>query len=237
VSVSSRIEDYMETIFAIEISGREATVTDLANTLGVAKATVVAAVRRLVAASLATHKRYGTLALTDTGRARALDIYRRHEHLTFLFHDVLGFDSERAMSIACAMEHELDEKAEGRILGFVDYLVKARREGRPWVQDLLSVMGDERKLPRPLSMIPVGDRGLITRVTAGGALRHRLLEMGFVPGTVVCHSGIAPLGDPLLITVRGTEVALRKIEAISVWICPVEDEIRTAEYNEKKREG
>jgi DtxR family Mn-dependent transcriptional regulator len=46
MAVSSRIEDYMETIFALEISGKEATVTDLANTLGVAKATVVAAVRR-----------------------------------------------------------------------------------------------------------------------------------------------------------------------------------------------
>ncbi len=219
--VSSRIEDYMEAIFAIEISGREATVTDLANALGVAKATVVAAVRRLVAASLATHERYGTLALTDKGRARALDIYRRHEHLTFLFHDILGFDSERAMSIACAMEHELDEKSEGRILGFVDYLVKARREGQSWVKDLLSAMGDERKLPRPLSMIPEGECGIVSRVTAGGVLRHRLLEMGFVPGTEVCHSGTAPLGDPLVVRVRGTEVALRNSEAISVWICPV----------------
>jgi DtxR family Mn-dependent transcriptional regulator len=229
LAVSSRIEDYMETIFAIEISGREATVTDLANALGVAKATVVAAVRRLVAASLATHERYGTLALTDEGRARALDIYRRHEHLTFLFHDVLGFDSDRAMSIACAMEHELDEKAEGRILGFVDYLVKARREGLPWVKDLLSVMGDERKLPRPLSMMPAGERGLVSRVTAGGPLRQRLLAMGFVPGVEVCHCRTAPLGDPLLIRVRGAEFALRKIEAISIWICPVADETCTAE--------
>lgn len=224
MSVSSRIEDYMETIFAIEISGREATVTDLANTLGVAKATVVAAIRRLVAASLATHERYGTLALTDEGRRRALDIYRRHEHLTFLFHDILGFEPDRAMSIACAMEHELDEKSEGRILGFVDYLVKARREGRSWVKDLLTAMGDERRLPRPLSMLPDGGRGVVTRVTAGGPLRQRLLEMGFVPGTEVCHCSTAPLGDPLVIHVRGCEVALRKTEAVSVWICPVTGE-------------
>jgi DtxR family Mn-dependent transcriptional regulator len=217
--VSSRIEDYMETIFALEISGKEATVTDLANALGVAKATVVAAVRRLVAASMVTHERYGALRLTETGRERALRIYRRHEHLTFLFQDILGFERERAMAMACAMEHEMDETSEARILGFVDYLVRARRDGREWVQDLLSVMGDERKLPRPLSMIPKGEKGVVSRVTADGPLRLRLFEMGFVPGTVVVRRGEAPLEDPLTVDVRGSEVALRRIEAASVWIC------------------
>lgn len=218
MSVSARIEDYMETIFAIEISGREATVTDLANSLGVAKATVVAAVRRLVTASMLTHERYGALQLTEAGRERALKIYRRHEHLTFLFHDILGFEPGRAMSMACAMEHEMDEKSEGRILGFVDYLVKSRRDGKAWVKDLLSVMGDERKLPRPLSMISVGESGLVSRITAGGSLRQRLLEMGFVPGTPVFRRGDAPLGDPMMVDIRGSEVALRRIEAASVWI-------------------
>jgi len=65
---------------------------------------------------------------------------------------------------------------------------------------------------------------VVTRVTAGGPLRQRLLEMGFVPGTEVCHCSTAPLGDPLVIHVRGCEVALRKTEAVSVWICPVTGE-------------
>ena len=123
------------------------------------------------------------------------------------------------MAMACAMEHEMDEKSEARILGFVDYLVRARRDGREWIQDLLSVMGDDRKLPRPLSMIPKGEKGVVSRVTADGPLRMRLFEMGFVPGTMVVRTGEAPLGDPLTVDVRGGEVALRRIEAASVWIC------------------
>ncbi len=225
MSVSARIEDYMETIFAIEITGREATVTDIANTLGVAKATVVAAVRRLVAASMVTHEKYGLLELTEAGRERALKIYRRHEHLTFFFSNILGFERERAECMACAMEHEMDETADGRILGFVDYFMNSRREGKPWVRELLTTMGDERKLPRPLSMIPVGGRGTVSRVTASGVLRERLFSLGFVPGVPVLCRKAAPLGDPLSIEVRGSEIALRKTEAASVWISPCNEEL------------
>ena len=225
MSVSARIEDYMETIFAIEISGREATVTDIANTLGVAKATVVAAVRRLVAASMVTHERYGLLQLTEAGRERALKIYRRHEHLTFFFSDILGFERKRAESMACVMEHEMDETADGRILGFVDYFMNSRRQEQPWVKELLTVMGDERKLPRPLSMIPPGGKGTVSRVTASGGLRQRLLSLGFVPGVPVLCRKAAPLGDPLSIEVKGSEIALRKTEAASVWISPCSEDM------------
>ncbi|OPZ40628.1 MAG: Transcriptional regulator MntR [Synergistetes bacterium ADurb.BinA166] len=221
MSVSSRIEDYLEAIFSIEVSGREATVTDLANALGVTKATVVAAIRRLVDASLATQERYGVPSLTDEGRRRALEIFRRHEHLSFLFHEVLGFDPDRAMSLACVMEHELDEKSERRILGFVDYLVNARREGMPWVAELLSAMGDERRFPRPLSMLDDGGCGVVARVTAGGLLRRKLFDAGFAPGAEVCRYGASRSGDVLEVLVDGREATLLRNEAVSVWICPV----------------
>ena len=226
--VSSRVEDYMEAIFAIEISGREATVTDLADVLGVSKPTVVSAVRRLVAASLATHERYGSLALTVEGERRALAIYRRHEHLTFLFHTILGFPPERAESLACVMEHELDEESEARILGFVDYLARARREGSPWVKDLLSAMADERRFPKPLSMLPDCGCGIVARVTARGALRESLFETGFAPGAEVRRSR-SESPSSLLVVVGGRQVRLRRAEAISVWVCPVANGVSTTE--------
>ncbi|MDI9370545.1 MAG: DtxR family transcriptional regulator [Synergistaceae bacterium] len=221
MSVSSRSEDYLEAIFAIEVSGREATITDLASALGVTKATTVSAVRRLVDASFATQERYGTPSLTDEGRKRALEIFRRHEHLTFLFHEVLGFEPERAMSLACVMEHELDEESERRILGFVDYIAEARREGCPWVAELLSAMGDERKLSRPLAMLDDGGCGVVSRVTAGGLLRRKLFDAGFVPGSEVCRFAASESGEELLLSVDGDPKELRKKEAVSVWICPV----------------
>lgn len=219
MAVSSRIEDYMEEIFALEISGRDATVTDLANALGVAKATVVAAVRRLVAASMVDHERYGAFQLTEKGRERALRIYRRHEHLTFLFEDVLGFDKERAGAMACVLEHEMDEAAEARIMGFTDYLAQARKEGREWVQDLLTAMGDERKLPRPLTMIPGGEKGAVTRVTADEPLRGRLFSLGLAPGAKIVRKKTPSGEDVITVDAEGKEVTLKRTEAASVWIC------------------
>lgn len=224
MALSSRIEDYMETIFSLEITGKEATVTDVAAALGVAKATVVSAVKRLVAASMATQERYGTLRLTEQGRERALRIHRRHEHLTFLFKDVLGFEPERAGAMACALEHEMDEKAEGRILGFVEFLVRAHREGEEWVRDLLSVMGDDRRLPRPLSMIRPGEEGVVSRVTAEEPLRESLFEKGFVPGAEVLLRRRNTDENTFSMAVQGAGAVLKGIEAASIWVCPIEDE-------------
>lgn len=57
--------------------------------------------------------------------------------------------------------------------------------------------------------------GARARVTAveGGGLTLRLLEMGFVPGTLVTLVKRAPFGDPLEFQVRGCHVSLRAAEA------------------------
>ena len=85
MAVTARIEDYLEAVFKIEISGRPATVTELAAKLSVTKATVTAILKRMKDAGLLDHERYGDVSLTDEGKDRALAIYRRHEFLTDFF--------------------------------------------------------------------------------------------------------------------------------------------------------
>lgn len=58
-----------------------------------------------------------------------------------------------------------------------------------------------------------GDRGVVKRVTGEGKLRRRLFDMGITPGAEVLLRKVAPLGDPVEITVRGYELSLRKTEA------------------------
>ena len=59
----------------------------------------------------------------------------------------------------------------------------------------------------------VGETGLIKKVEGEGRLRRRLFDMGVTPGTTVYLRKIAPLGDPLEITIRGYELTLRNSEA------------------------
>ena len=68
----------------------------------------------------------------------------------------------------------------------------------------------------------IGETGLVKKDEGEGRLRRRLFDMGVTPGTTVYLRKIAPLGDPLEITIRGYELTLRKSEAELV-ILEVED--------------
>jgi ferrous iron transport protein A len=60
----------------------------------------------------------------------------------------------------------------------------------------------------------IGFKGRILAINAGEKIyRQRLIAMGLVPGTEFLVSRIAPLGDPVEITVRGYALSLRKHEA------------------------
>jgi len=64
-----------------------------------------------------------------------------------------------------------------------------------------------------LNELKVGERGVIKLVDGERRYRRRLLDMGVTPGTLVILRKMAPLGDPIEITIRGYELTLRKDEA------------------------
>lgn len=54
---------------------------------------------------------------------------------------------------------------------------------------------------------------LVTRLNGEGALRRRIMDMGITKGTSVYVRKVAPLGDPVEVTVRGYELSIRKGDA------------------------
>lgn len=64
-----------------------------------------------------------------------------------------------------------------------------------------------------LSELKIGEKRKITKVGGVGVMRHRLLEMGIIPGTMVAITKRAPLGDPIQIHIRGHELSIRKEDA------------------------
>lgn len=65
-----------------------------------------------------------------------------------------------------------------------------------------------------LNELSIGQTARIKSITGGDkAYRQRLIAMGLLPGTELTLLRIAPLGDPIEITVRGTHLALRQHEA------------------------
>lgn len=56
----------------------------------------------------------------------------------------------------------------------------------------------------------------IVKLTGSGAIKRRIMDMGLTKGCEVYVRKVAPLGDPIEITVRGFELSLRKDEASSI---------------------
>ena len=71
-------------------------------------------------------------------------------------------------------------------------------------------------MTKTLDCFAIGQSGVIKKVNGEGRVRHRLFDMGLTPGASVYLRKVAPLGDPLEITLRGYELSLRKDEARNV---------------------
>lgn len=68
-------------------------------------------------------------------------------------------------------------------------------------------------MDKTLKEFKPGETGTVVRITGQGGIRRRLLDMGITPGTEISMRKVAPLGDPIEITVRGYQLSLRKSEA------------------------
>lgn len=67
----------------------------------------------------------------------------------------------------------------------------------------------------------IGSRVKVIKLCGEGAIKRRIMDMGITKGVEITVRKVAPLGDPLEITVRGYELSLRKADAemIDVELC------------------
>lgn len=66
---------------------------------------------------------------------------------------------------------------------------------------------------KTLKDVGVGETAVIGRLHGEGALKRRIMDMGLTKGTEVFVRKVAPLGDPMELTVRGYELSVRKGDA------------------------
>ena len=64
----------------------------------------------------------------------------------------------------------------------------------------------------------IGSTVTVKKLTGEGAVRRRIMDMGLTKGTAVTIRKVAPLGDPIEVTVRGYELSIRKADAEMVEI-------------------
>lgn len=66
---------------------------------------------------------------------------------------------------------------------------------------------------KTLKDLKVGDSAKVVKLYGEGAVKRRIMDMGITKGVQVNIRKVAPLGDPVEITVRGYELSIRKADA------------------------
>lgn len=66
---------------------------------------------------------------------------------------------------------------------------------------------------KTLRDVPVGSSAKVLKLVGEGAVKRRIMDMGITKGVEIYVRKVAPLGDPVEITVRGYELSLRKADA------------------------
>jgi len=128
--LSASLEDYLEAIFNITQQCDVARSRDIAELLGVSKASVTGALRALKKKGLANYKPYDYVTLTEKGQQVAAEIAGRHRILRSFFVEVLGVDKTAAQQAACKAEHTLGPEIIGKLLHFIEFVTQQGHDGR-----------------------------------------------------------------------------------------------------------
>jgi DtxR family Mn-dependent transcriptional regulator len=120
--LSASLEDYLEAIFNLAAENNFTRSKDIAEQLGVSRASVTGALRTLKKKDLCNYKPYNYISLTEEGKAAAAEIANRHEILRSFFTDVLSVKPETAQKAACKAEHALGPEIIARLLSFIKFV-------------------------------------------------------------------------------------------------------------------
>ena len=69
---------------------------------------------------------------------------------------------------------------------------------------------------KSLRDVKIGDTARVARLHGAGSVKRRIMDMGVTRGTEITVRRVAPLGDPIEVTVRGYELSIRKADAAQI---------------------
>jgi DtxR family Mn-dependent transcriptional regulator len=122
MKLSSREEDYLETIYRLSQTTDSVGISDVAHERNVTLPTVKSAVKRLKEHGLVSQRHYGKIVLNASGRKQAEEIYRVHRAIRIFLSEILQLPSELSERDACRMEHGMSKRTLNRLVDFTELI-------------------------------------------------------------------------------------------------------------------
>lgn len=208
-----RIEEYLETIYKMAEMDDKATVTKIAEQLGVSAASVSEMVRKLEQGSLVAVGDHKAIMLTPDGELRASQVVRKHRLAEVLLTDVLGYDWLEVHDEACNLEHAISEEMADKMARSLKGPDRCPH-GHPIPDSVGKVTQESTR------SLADGVAGASSRVVSIPEENREILgylaSLGLTPGTVVEIDQVAPQGGPLTVVVAGKRQALARDLAVKI---------------------
>lgn len=200
------VEDYLMTMHVMERDYGEIVAARLAEMLGVSPATVAMTFKRMERDNWITGKGRKAVHLTETGRAAAHSVTRRHMLTEWLLLKILKVELPLIHDEAHGIEHALSPHLEERLRDVLgDPQVCPHGNPLPGYEDVVSGW-------IPLTKLSQGERVVIRRIhefaEENPDLLNFLIENGVLPGAEVQVQEILPFNQTLTIRVDGRPVTL-----------------------------
>lgn len=200
------VENYLMTMYALERDHGEIIAARLAEMLNVAPATVTMTFKRMARDQWITGKGHGGVRLTDTGRAAASSVIRRHMLVEWLLVRILKTPVDQTHDEAHNLEHAISPQLEQRLQEILGN-PKVCPHGNPFP-------GYEHVVSKwvPLTEVTVGAEVTVRRIHEFAEDNHKLLEFltenGLIPGAKVTLTEILPFNQTLTLRVDRKTVTL-----------------------------
>jgi DtxR family Mn-dependent transcriptional regulator len=209
--VSEITEQYLKIIYNLTEGGGVARTNDIAGTLEVAPASVTEMLHKLAEQGYISHTPYKGVVLRSKGKRIACKVARRHRLLERFLADVVGTKGKSVHEQACKMEHALTDDAEKSLCHLLNH-PQTCPGGRSIPKCQRSITCDKCAAGDvPLSEIAEGEKAVVSHLVAESKDELcSMLAMGFVPGSEVKVEKRVPMGGPIIVSLKGTKVAIAR---------------------------
>ncbi len=231
---SENVEEYLEILYKLNRSGEKVGTSAIAKNLNIAPASVTQMLKKLDRMGYVNYSPYKGVSLTDKGLATAKKITRKHRLLERFLYDILKIKKDRVHRQACEMEHSLSDEAERALCQLLEHPDRCPDDSEPIPACDLKFSNCEECLEKQkkdideigirgrnsFSLIDLkeGDAGRVVFIRGNHKVIRRLLDMGITPNATVRIIKVAPLGGPVEISVRGSNLALGRSIASNVFV-------------------
>lgn len=212
MKISESMEDYLQSIYQIQMDNEYARVKDIAEDLDVKTSSVISALKKLSERDLVNYQKYGYIKLTKSGLLAAAEIFEKKNSVSSFLSEVMCIGKKESRKLAHGLEHHLNEKLLTRMEALTLYF----RKNKLKFCDVKTFLEKyEKEFESTVDKFKTGEKVKVLRIKGNKEIKERLFSMGIIPG-VTFKIERKNQGEPIEIFINNVRIILREEEIVSI---------------------